>query len=360
MRRTHLKLGIASFELIKGLAMMTVVIGHMVSYYNVEQLALFYLPGIFVTIIGKGALVVFFMICGLRFKPKPVKTVLKKSFKEAIIPYLYVMVIITLLYPIRHRIEYGGWWYRTFLETMRWTVAFLLGIAEHGTVIHGFRLQWCSATWFLLAMFLSNNLLNLILQNQNVKIQIALVALCAAFGYGLSLLGFEYFCIPQSLIAVVFCYLGYMIQKYNLLDRLVSWPAFTALALVSLCYIIWGDFNLAHLEFNNFLLDYVGVACLGLLLLILSLYFSKFECAVTEWIENVGVYTYWIMCIHSVEMAAFPWYRFNKLAPESYQPLMFLLELALKAVIIGTFCMLLKKYTMFKLKRKRKALAGTK
>lgn len=335
--------------------MIVVVLGHTLNHYDIDRLAPLYPLIMLMHVLGEGANIVFLLVCGFQFKQKPAGVMLKKTIKQLIKPYLYVMLAITLVYPIRHRIEYGGWWYRTFLETMRWTLAFLFGTPEPGTVLWGIRLQWNCATWFLLALFVAYNVLNLILKLKNEAVQFLLVALCAALGYGLALVDLAYWCIPQGLLSVAFCYLGYLIHKYRLFDRMFSSPGiYAVLFFVSLYHILYGNFNMAHLEFNSFLLDYLGVACLGLLILLMGISIGKYECVLTDWIKTIGVYTYWIICIHSFELAAFPWYRFNKLAPENYQPVMFILEILLKAVIIGTICFVLKKMMLFNIQRKKK------
>ena len=83
-KTNNIKISIGSFDLVKGVAMILIVITHMTSHYDLGSLLpnniFFKTLGFLILIIGIGFNPVFFIIKGYIFKEKPVKKIVKKSF----------------------------------------------------------------------------------------------------------------------------------------------------------------------------------------------------------------------------------------------------------------------------------------
>ena len=82
------KINMGTFDLVKGLSMILIVLDHMISHYDLtaivpENSALFILAFL-MRVIGVGINPVFFVIRGYMFKEKPARKMLKKSFSPCI------------------------------------------------------------------------------------------------------------------------------------------------------------------------------------------------------------------------------------------------------------------------------------
>lgn len=356
----EIKIGLGSFDLVKGFAMILIVVNHMVSHYDTAVLfadnTLLKMLGFLLYLIGTGIIPVFFIISGYSFKRKPMKNYMKKSFKDFIKPYFYVMVAVAILYPIVHSIQYG-FGRGTFKQSARWVLAFLFGLHDpiaKQKVILGVEVRACWGAWFLLTMFHAGNIFNLILKIKNTAMQFLLVVLSIVFGYVLSLIGFTYFCLPQGLIAVGYCYAGYLLKRMRFFNkkRIVQIGICLIMFAVTLWENFYGDFDLAYSLYKNGLLDILGTCCAGVLLLILSFYTEQYEWRALEWIKEIGIYTLWILCIHSVELICFPWDKIVKSLPEHLR-LAFFIEIVIKIFIFAVGCAFLKWTSRNKYKRKR-------
>lgn len=352
------KISIGSFDLVKGVAMILIVIKHMTSHYDLSFLLsdniYFKTLGFLFLAIEVGINPVFFIIKGYSFKEKPVKKIVKKSFSECIIPYFYTMVAVAVLFPIVNSLQYG---FRlgAFKEASRWVLAFLFGLHDpyaEQKVIFGIEVRACWVAWYLLTMFLSTNLLNLIIKVKNKAGQIALTMLSIMTGYLLSLINFTYFCLPQGLIAVGYCYAGYCLKQLNFFQKKQCIQIGTCLIL--LAATIWetlsGNFNMAYNIYQNGLFEIVGTSCAGLLFLVLSIYANQLKWKCLDWFKQVGVYTLWIMCIHSVELICIPWDKIVNCLPQ-FPLLAFAIEIVLKILIFYVSCNALKKISRSKYRR---------
>lgn len=361
-KTNNIKISIGSFDLVKGVAMILIVITHMTSHYDLGSLLpnniFFKTLGFLILIIGIGVNPVFFMIKGYTFKEKSIKKYAKKSFSECIIPYFYTMIAVAALFPIVNSLQYG---FRlgAFKEASRWVLALLFGLHDpyaEQKVIFGIEVRACWVAWYLLTMFLSANLLNLIIKVKNKAGQIALTILSIMTGYLLSLINFTYFCLPQGLIAVGYCYAGYCLKQLNFFQK-------KQCIQIGVCFIllaatVWealsGNCSLSYNIYKYGPLEIVGTSCAGLLLLVLSIYANQLKWKCLDWIKQIGVYTLWIMCIHSVELICFPWDKIVKCLPQ-FPLLAFAIEIVLKILIFYVSCNVLKKISRSKYRRMKTA-----
>lgn len=356
----EIRIGLGSFDLVKGFAIILIIVSHMTSHYDTAVLfsdnVFLKASGFLLYLIGAGINPVFFIISGYSFKGKPVKNYVKKNFSDFIKPYFYVMVAVAILYPIVHGIEYG-FGLGTFKQSARWVLAFLFGLhdpAAKQKVIFGVEVRACWVAWFLLTMFHANNIFNLILKLKNTVVQFLLAVFSVVLGYALSLVDFTYFCLPQGFIAVGYCYAGYALKRMRFFEkkRIVQIGICLILFVITLWENLYGDFNLAYNRYKNGLLEILGTCCAGALLLILSLYAGQYEWRALDWIKEIGIYTRWILCIHSVELICLPWDKIVKSMPE-HPRRAFVIEMLIKILIYVVGCTVLKRLSHSKYKRKR-------
>lgn len=218
-------------------------------------------------------------------------------------------------------------------------------------MIAGIEVRHNTAVWFFLALFIALNLLNLIIKCKKPAQRISLVIVCILAGYFLVLRGIDYYCIPQGLMAVGCCYVGYLLKKFNLLERgFTSGRPYLVLVPLFLIQGCFGKLNLATGEFQWGLLDYFAAIGSALLLLDVSLKADRFEGKVMNFIREIGAYSYWILCIHSVEETCMQWWLFAEIMPN--QLLACFCELLLKILILTAGCAILKKISQKKYRRR--------
>lgn len=345
------KISLGSFDFAKGFLMILVILGHTVNSgnYNILCEKLFtnapYLLNSAFFIIPA-----FFIISGFGFKDKPAGKLIKKLFRDLIIPYLLVMLAIALVYPFSYYFQFHNW-SESITITIRFLLAFALGIPEYGKVFLGYDVLSIYALWFFLTLFVAMNGLNLIIKIKNRAVQVCIVAVCALVGYSLLIREINYFCIPQGLIAIGYCYVGYLLKRFDLIEMKRNYTlVYVVLGAISLAEIKWGYFDLCLGNFKNGFLDCIAAGCGGVLFTSVSLRIGRFEWKGLDWIKQIGVYSYWILCIHTVEARLAQW---NILAASmSSQGVAFILELAIKAGIIISVCHILKKISKYKYRRR--------
>lgn len=351
--KKKVRIGLGTFDLIKGIAMLSVVFVHTRWRYDAEQFPLFNLLGlIFAILLGSGAMPMFFIVSGFGFKEKSEKVVLKKTFSELLIPYIRAIPIFFFAYCALRYILFPTTW-DLIKAAARGTCGYLLGIPRPGYFFENDSIS-AGALWFFLALFIATNLLNIVLKIKNTTIQAITVILIVVAGYMLLKLDFLYYCIPQGLMALGFCYLGFIMKKQKLLDCWMysKWTYFILVPIWFLMLVATltgksAGFDMANGRFSP--LEYLGAGCSGLFSMIISIYLSKLDLKWMEWIGTIGRYSYWILYTHAIEMMVFPWYELAEANPS--RPVALAIELTLKVIVILTGCMIFKKCSQIKYQR---------
>ena len=349
------KIGLGSFDFIKGIAVLIIIYGHIIRSFDLSKLTWFQPSFIILDVFKTPLIPLFFIVSGYGFKNKSVVKIWKKTIKTLLLPYGFVMIGFCLFQPLstylqNHNLQ------KALTDGIRWGLAFLLGIPEPGKIIFGYKLANCSIVWFLLALFWAHNILNVILKCKKNMIQVFTVVGCAIIGYILCVLEVTYFCIPQGLIATSYLYFGYRMKEGKLLEKDLphKWM-YGVCGIIALIYSRIGYFDLCYGDFTFFPMDYVGVSFLAFLLLKLGIRLGRLKWKMIGLINEIGVYSYWIICIHSLEQKCIPWNKFAALFAES-QNLGFILALGIKAMIIASGCMLLRKVGQWKYERKKRKI----
>lgn len=346
MRYKKKVITIGAFDLAKGMGMFCIVAGHTIFNYDVPFTAV----STGLKIFGTGLMPMFFLISGFGCKGTEEKKYLKKTVKELLIPYFFVTAAAAVLFPVLHFLMFR-WWPGTWDETKKIVLAYLTGCSKSGRVFLGSELYECSVVWFLLALFWSSNILNLILKRISGRVQIIAVLVCVAAGAGCLAGDIWMFCIPQGLLSVGYLYLGYLMKKTGWLEKKLPVWQKLLLAGISGAEVVWGGINLAYGIFRRGALDYFGAGLAGILMIRVTLWFNRYDGVFLEKIRKVGRYSYYAMCVHSVEMNCIPWYLFAScFARFPYAGYFF--QIFVRGTIIWAGCMVLNKISA----RKRRTL----
>lgn len=351
MEKTKIKINLGSFDLARGFGILSVILIHTISYYDSEKSKALQFLFLYLKMIAPGIMPLFLIIIGYRFRETTFKKMIKKTFHDYIVPYFWVMIGYAIVYPTVMMVLYKSW-PNAIHETMRFVLAFLLGFSKEGFVFFGYTLRFCAAAWFFLASFLALNLLNLIVKYRNVFLQMVLAASCALLGCILLRHNFLYYCLPQGLMLVIYCYVGYLIKRYNLLERMVRnvW-LYAILVPIALAEGIWGYVDIASGTINGLLLNGVGSTCSGLLFVMLWVAVGQYEGSFLDLIRRIGTYSYWILAFHSVEMMGLPWTLWPGVMPD-HPLLAYGIEQILRAILLTICCCILKKIVRFRYRRR--------
>lgn len=343
------RIGLGSFDLLKGLGVILFIFSHTYTRYDCSQSVVLSGLQLILLLGGVGARTAFYVISGITFRETTPAKMLKKTFRSLMIPYFWVAAAYGLLFPLV-RYPFMPYWREVFMYAIRYVAAFLLGNIEYGKVIFGFEIYWCTPMYFFLSMFIALNLLNLILKFKNSKIRLLLVCLCVVVGNILLSRKMLLFSLAYGLPAVGFCYTGYLLNKNPTFWNLQNNPKFYLLAIP--VYLLGICLNM--IENPGFFINTAIWALTinaAILMLFCSNYVSGKDWKGFGWLKIIGVYSYWIICIHSFETEAIPWFMFVQ-AFSDHQLLAFVLETAIKTVIITSGCLLLKKVIKWKYRRR--------
>lgn len=347
------KLSLGSFNFIKGVAICVIILGHISLEFDIAKLSWFYPLFFLLDFLKTPFMPLFFIISGYTFKKRSMASLLKKTTQSLLVPYGIVMVVFAILQPLLMYMRSNNYT-DAINNCISVTLAFLLGLPTPGKMLFGYKLYHCAIVWFLLAAFWGYNILNCILLQRRISVQILLVIACASLGYLLFQRNFYYFCIPHGLIAATYFYVGYFLKKTKLLERGLphKWM-YAVLTVIAVVYAFHGEFDLCYGKFAFFPMDYVGVIFLALLLLFLGIEIGNLDWKIFDAVHTVGAYSYWVLCIHSIEQKCLPWREFIQLT-QSNPNLGFLLALIVKALIIISCCKMIKYVSKRKYRKHKK------
>jgi len=307
------------FDFAKGLAMLAVVFIHSGAAAAFDTYP--------IVLIRSVVVAVFFMASGFWLRKKKLKTGVRLSAQQLLVPYAVTLLII-LAVGFIHRLLTNN--LQNYLDL------FLLPVLKRGA---GPR---TGALWFLLATFWTWCMYYLLMRLKDARVRLALVVLGAVVGMGLLPLHDYTYIIPQSLLMLPYIYGGYWIREKGLFDKEV--PAWL-LALMSVPALVLAAFGKIDVIMDVADFGVINIAAqmlFGYVLIYVTLLINAKEWKWTEWIMEIGRHSLWVLCIHSIEMSVFPWdilWRF--VAPESIVGI--LAHFVLRSAGILVCCIALRK-----------------
>lgn len=350
-----IKVNLGTFDLAKGIGILLVIFSHMQLNYPINEVALLGPVYIILSFVGSGLMPMFFMISGYGFKAKSSSKMLKKTFSESfgalfISFFVYVALVPLAYYPVMSS-NPSVWIDYSVRKTLSW----LLGLPTP-TNIMGIDVFPIGAMWFLMALFWTQNIMNQIAKIKSIILQIIVVLLSVVIGMILLKMNITIYCLPQGLISVFFFYIGYVLKKYSILEKNLYklWPYAITLPISILHFCIVGQkgelaFALASGRFTAF--DFIASTVCGVFLVFLGVLCGQCTWKSLEWMKEIGVHTYWIMCIHSIEYMGMPWYELAHEKTNSY--LWIGIEVFIKTILISMGCMAVKKISQQRYMKKR-------
>jgi len=290
-------------DIAKGIAIICVVLGHLGIAQINQVVFTFHLP-------------IFFIITGyFTHADTPIQKFIKKKFRTLIVPYMatcFVIVILSIVRNILLKILIGTP-ENTWKVALYWIYASFYGAGDSYT--EPFPIKAIGAIWFLLATFWSSIFLKYILKLKKGT-RIASVLLLFAVGSWSRTLFWFPFSIQAGCCAVLFMYLGYLLNESKDAFKLI--PMETRVMLSLLAFGVWAcfvrdfqSFWLVHCDVGRGAVDIVGSIAGCYLLLLLSWYIENKSPYLTKPLAYLGKYSIFVLCAHIIELNLVPWGYFT-------------------------------------------------
>lgn len=266
-------------DIAKGIGILFVILGHCEFH---QFLILKFLSGIG----WMFHMPLFFIVSGLFFKKKG-KEITFALLKRLVVPFYFTILLFVLFYLVTGYID----------ESKEWIWGGVYGSGV--TYSTPFYIKGVGAIWFLLALFWAKIFLNYIvhLPEYLVLVLVALLAYWGVFSYSLFVLPLE---IQNGCIGLLYLYIGFLANKYSLLQKIY-------LPLFVFSLLIWGlgYFNgYGYMTLVNCKVDLISIivsccACYVVIIFSKLLERLKLICDFFTWL---GKNTIIILCFHMFEL----------------------------------------------------------
>lgn len=283
------------FDVAKGIAILTVIMGHVIHDCTLKNwIFSFHMP-------------IFFLISGYFFYKKESKSFMKAKARQLLIPYIVTCVGIIILSIIVNLLLNNS---DVIWESVKeWGIASLYG--SGGVHEVPFHIPQIGATWFLWALFFSLIIMNSIV---DCKYSYIIVACLFFVGQKSSELVWLPMSIQPALVCLLFVYLGYLCKKENILNSDIPKGWILAITLIwAVSFIYGGHMYLVGCYFGNGILDIIGALCGSYIMILVS----RFIVGKTKFISCIlqffGRSTLPILCFHLIEQNTFPWWKVQEL-----------------------------------------------
>ena len=345
IRKTPFKNRLGLFDFYKGTLMILIVVFH---HGNLWMAEVKDVNPSFIILKASVVMASFFMISGYGFKATDSKSCFHKQVKQMLEPYFWMMLACVLIVSLKNILKGRA----VFAEARDYALGFLL-VHTDGSVPVYQGIQPSTTGWFLVTLFLSWNLLNLLFHIKKEKLRHLAVAAVALLGMCLTLIPVWIWCLPQSLLATALLYAGYLIKEKKVFYHKIPKKFLLGLFLLWGVSLIFGAANMAANTWKLGMLDFLGAIAGGILLLKGYTYIEFPDVKATEIVMKIGRYTYWIMCLHGVSIGALKFETYIRRLQLAALPSL-LLHIMADSIFIIIGCILLQYIAGIKHKYQRR------
>lgn len=315
----------------KAIAIIAIIVGHTVCINDIPFLHAtinsFHVPA-------------FFIIAGFFVKDIAPRIALKKYAAQYLWPYLVTCLLVGL-YGVTIRLLKGGDELPTYIP--EWTLKVLWGSGLRTNVLLG-DMPYIGAIWFLFALFWAKLIVTLSIR----RFPLLYAASLAIALYSFAAIASRYILLPWSLLsameASLLLMVGYLIRRYELLERAHTMPRWLWALLIALCVA-----NILLDNFISMVRGYMGFNIVGLF------------CAVIETVGIIclcdkfnlrlpwtGANTLYLLSAHLVTMPLSSTI-YAKLLPHSQPPLPLFLEVvAINLTLAYSLAWLMKHFNILR------------
>lgn len=290
---------IAWIDIARGIAIIAVIAGHSLGNYWPDYLGnflfAFHMP-------------IFFVLSGYLYHTQSQKVLTKKNFFNLLVPYLATvaigLVLLTFYRVLPNSIiaPSRGDSYKQFLLSALYAAGGTVSIPHTKIII-----QPIGAIWFLVAMFIANQIFNLLMRTK-IKLQfkaviVIILTLVGIFSANLLFLPFS---IQPALIAQFFLFTGYLLKKFQLLDK-VNWLVLLVFAIIWLWDSSFNLFAFEGVTAKNIYLAVIVGALASIVVIKLSIYLDELTDKF-NWHHLQRVLLFWgsqsliLLCFHLIDL----------------------------------------------------------
>ena len=252
------------------------------------------------------------IVGGYGFRKKPGSKNFKANFKDLITPYIYTMIAATIC-----NISFHYAFFRYLPGAVKESLKVFLGLALGASKtfsIGEYTIYANGPAWFLLTMFWSLIIFNIVMNYAKEKMVPCIVFVISVAGWLLGSLEFIPWCLPQGLVGVLYAYMGYKLKKNKFFSREFSVKdKVLAITLVFIPNLVFEVLGLITRMADNIYslgpISYIENGLLGIIILYIFLVMNSLSGPISNSFRKIGRYSLYFMCVHTVEMIAIPWYR---------------------------------------------------
>lgn len=338
---------IGMFDFSKGVAIFTVVFGHiLLSCTSLQRHPIMILP------VAWANTLLYSLVpaAGFGFRKLSARKCLMHIKNMFILPYVISALITVFLAAVNDFFLYGS--FSSALHQLVTGVLRFLLFSDLPYEIFGLTITDCGPLWFLPAIAGGWFILNLILNlPQGWKCHLAVI-FAGVIGYFgnilLDVLDIKVsFFIFHMLIFVPGLYIGYLAKKHRWLEKKLP-PFFIVLVCVCLAAFVWkcktpfSLFSRNSSPLGVFTLFAAAVISFGFLYLMTHI--NRRENPLINAFEILGRDSIYIYCIHAIDFYGVPWETLRELAPNPSGPHWFFVTLILRFAFIAVGMLVLKAF----------------
>jgi fucose 4-O-acetylase-like acetyltransferase len=279
------------FDLMKGVSIILMVVGHILILRDITKyIYSFHMP-------------LFFIISGYFYKPKNISDYFKKDFLRLVVPYLFVAAVL-LVYDGAQAVYY---------KSADGLIGRILSIVWSDPLEgnkFGYFLPKSGSVWFLLALFWCRQLFNFLFlkSGKYLPVVILVISYAAIFLY-------RHLNLPLAILlampATFFYYIGYLVKKYDLLQKVNKYAAI-------MIFIFWaalaglGSLNMAICQYRFGLIPDAAIALAGcyVVYVICKYWVMRIKFVYTH-LLLWGKYSLVALCFSSIFASIFTWRLMN-------------------------------------------------
>lgn len=281
-------------DIARGMALVGTMIVHF------QFVGLYPLGGVLITL--------FYVISGYLVKiHSDKKTFIKAKAKQLLIPYGVTALAMTICGAVSNVIFGNG--ESTGKVIVEWLYAAVYGAGDPYT--EPFYIKSIGGIWFLLASFWGTLFMQYIIEMKRIWQLISVVVLFLIGVLTPKLFWFP-FSIQAGMCAVFYMYIGYLVRENYSLWRKQNLIIKGIVLLVSTGIFAWFLLNfkgfwLVHCEFANGIWDIIGSLAACICLMVVAKLINRYGGILAVFLEKMGRYSMVILCVHIIELEAFPW-----------------------------------------------------
>ena len=333
-----LKNRINYIDIARGISIILMILGHVIG------------PGWKRNIIFSFHMPLFVIVSGYFFKEtENTKIFIKKNILKLVIPYLLIIFVTNISIMILQKTSFIS----MLIDTLK-TIIF--SYSYKGEFLKNINVTPIGVLWFMPTLLCSKIIFHILFKIKKLHKNILLLGITSFFisatGY---YLGIKKIWLPFSfdisLIFIIFMYVGYILNKYNLLNKI-----FNNNAMAVLIVIIWligvnlGNIELAVRHYPLGILSFI-TAILGTISIFkLSELIDKYLKRINTILAWYGKNSMYILCFHHFECCIIPYNKLIKILNPSFAKL---LKTSLKLIIVSLFTIIYNKLLILtRLKKK--------